>query len=176
MLSIKSLENAYEPISKEWNNLQRVYNECSNKMYKLKNIKTCMDKFVENGFCNDPFPKNYLYLSNKFEVEIALLQLKRDEVDKQMKLLWRDMEGVFKITSKNSKLKKITPLEKRNLEREICSICYEQHTIKQVVTTNCGHTFGKCCLTEMLGHNYDNEIDIVCPCCRNDRIEIVRYA
>lgn len=129
MLSIKSLEDAYEPISKEWNNLQRVYEQHSNKMYKLKNIKTCMDKFSANG-CRDPFPKNYLYLCEKFEVELAVLQLKKDEVDKKMKMLWVDMEWVFKITSKNSKLKKITPLERRNLEREICSICYEQHMIK----------------------------------------------
>lgn len=87
MLSIKSLEDAYEPKSKEWNNLQRVYNECSNKMYKLQNIKTCMDKFSANGFCDDTIPKNYLYLCEKFEVELAVLQLKIDEIDKQRKLL-----------------------------------------------------------------------------------------
>uniref|UniRef100_A0A6C0E3K3 RING-type domain-containing protein n=1 Tax=viral metagenome TaxID=1070528 RepID=A0A6C0E3K3_9ZZZZ len=176
MLSIKSLEEIYEPRSKEWDSLRLLYDECSNQIYRLQNIKRHMDKFTKNGFCDDPFPKNYLYLCNKFEVEIAILQVKRDEVDKQRKLLWRDMEGLFKITPKNSKLKKITPLAKRQLERELCSICYEQHTIKQLVTTNCGHTFGKCCLSEMLEHNYDNVVDMVCPCCRNDRMELIRYA
>ena len=62
MLSIKSLEDAYEPRSKEWNKLLRVYEHHSNKIYKLQNIKIHMDKFSANGFCDDGFPKNYLYL------------------------------------------------------------------------------------------------------------------
>ena len=69
----------------------------------------------------------------------------------------------------------ISKLQKRQLEREICSICCSEHNIKQLVTTNCGHTFGKCCFSNLLDYNYDNNIEIVCPCCRNDKIELIRY-
>jgi hypothetical protein len=114
-------------------------------------------------------------LKDKFELEIALLTIKKEELDNTMTKLWDEMEGLFKITKQKSKLKKISQLQKRQLERVTCCICYESHTVKQLVTTSCGHTFGKCCLSKMFEYNYDNYIENVCPCCRNNNIELTRY-
>jgi len=104
-----------------------------------------------------------------------MLELQSDEIDKSSNNLWRKMESLFKITKNNSKYKKITKIEKRRLERETCAICFEEHDIKQIVTTSCGHVFGKRCISQILEHNYDNDIDFKCPCCRNDKVELTRY-
>ena len=175
MFSDKSLENMYEPRSKEWNKLFRISEEYANKMYKMQNIHVNMKKFSKHGFCNDPLPSNYLHLCDKFEVEIAVLEIKRHDIDNKRRKIWDEMEGLFKITKQNSHLKKVSKLEKRRLEREICSICYESHSIKQLVTTSCGHTFGKCCLSRMIEHNYENGAQIMCPYCRNEHFKLTRH-
>uniref|UniRef100_A0A6C0ESV6 RING-type domain-containing protein n=1 Tax=viral metagenome TaxID=1070528 RepID=A0A6C0ESV6_9ZZZZ len=175
MFSLKSLGDTYDKYNKSWNSLLSRYKECSNTIYKLQNIKSHMKKFDKQGFCKDSFPSNYLRLCDKYEIEIAELEIRANDIDKNMQKLWDKMESIFKITKQNSKLTKITKLQKRQLERETCSICYEQHNIKQLVTTNCGHTFGKCCFSQLIDYTFDNCTDIVCPCCRNDKIELTRY-
>ena len=61
-----------------------------------------MKKFDKYGFCNYTFPSNYLVLCDKYEVEIAELEIKINDIDKNMQKLWDKMESIFKITKQNS--------------------------------------------------------------------------
>jgi hypothetical protein len=169
MLSHKLLSDSYNCLSNKWNRLRVIHYEISNKVYKIKNIKKIMQNL------SGDFPPNYDDLCKKNEIEIACLEIKLEELDKKMHDLWDEMENIFKITKKNSKLKKITKLEKKHLEKEICSICFEQHDVKQLVSTNCNHIFGKQCLNQLIVYNYDNCIETACPCCRNNKIEFTIY-
>jgi hypothetical protein len=175
MFSEKSICDEYDPLSKEWNTLLKKYEECSTKINKLEGIHGHMKKFSKYGFCNDPIPSTFLKLRQKYEVEIALLDIQKNDIDKKMKTIWDQMEGLFKITNQNSQLKKITKLQKRQLEREMCSICYDNHSITELVTTTCGHSFGKCCLSKWMEYNYENVLDTTCPYCRNTKFDLVRY-
>jgi len=169
MSSHKSLSCLYNDLSMKWNKLLNLHHEISNKIYKIKNIKKIMQKLSDN------FPPDYGHLCKKYEIELACLEIKLEEVDKKMHDLWNEMENIFKITKNNSKLKRIKKIEKKQLEKEICSICFEQHDIKQVVTTNCNHIFGKQCLHQLILYNFDNSIETTCPCCRNDKIDFTIY-
>ena len=175
MFSEKSTGDKYNPLSNEWNQLMQKYQACSNKIYKWKGIHVIMKKWDKHGSCNDPFPSSYLHLCEKYELEIALLDIQKDDIEKKMKSIWDEMEGLFHITSQNSRLQKISKTQKHRLEKETCSICYDTHPITKSVTTSCGHTFGKCCFSKMIEHNYDNAVETVCPCCRNPTFELIRY-
>jgi len=175
MFSNKAIEDAYEPLSKEWNQRLRLREEYETKLYKIKHIRRYMKKVAENHYCYPAYPI-HLHRWNQFEVEIAELEIQMSDIDKQTTQLWDQMEGVYKITDKNSRLTKISKRQKRQLERETCAICYESHSLKQLTTTSCGHTFGKTCLSKMMEYNYDNATDTMCPCCRNPAFELVRYS
>lgn len=42
-----------------------------------------------------------------------------------------------------------------------CSICLENHSHLDTITTNCNHTFGKVCINQWLNRNNS------CPLCRS---------
>lgn len=175
MLASKLIIEDYETLSKKWNKQRQEYYESTNKIDRMTNMRKFTEISFKGYFCEDMITSNFLYLRRKYEVELAILELKRHAIDKSRDKLWREMENLFKITKNNSKYKKISKIEKRRLERETCAICYEEHDIKQIVTTCCGHVFGKRCISKILVHNYDNYIDFKCPCCRNDKVDLTRY-
>jgi hypothetical protein len=175
MFSNKAIQDVYEPLSKEWNALLSINEKYSRKLDKIKHMTKYRKKYEKQGFNNDPLPSNYIGLCQKYDVEIADLEIQMADIDKHTTQLWDQMEGVYKITDKNSRLRKISRHKKRQLEKETCAICYESHSLKQLTTTSCGHTFGKTCLSKMMEYNYDNATDTMCPCCRNPAFELVRY-
>ena len=75
-----------------------------------------------------------------------------------------------------TKLQKITNKNKKQLELETCSICFDNHKINKMITTCCGHHFGRMCFAHYIDVNYENTNDIVCPLCRNDNLEyFIKY-
>jgi hypothetical protein len=177
MFSDKSIEDVYDPLSKEWNRRMAIDTKYNRKIDRIQHMSNRMKKYDKQGFNDDPFPySNYLGLCKKYEVELAVLEIQKDENRKISDKLWDQMNGVFQITDRNSRAKKITKRQKRELEKETCAICYDSHSLKQLTTTSCGHTFGKPCLSKMLEYNYDNWTENVCPCCRNAAFELVRYS
>jgi hypothetical protein len=55
-----------------------------------------------------------------------------------------------------------------------CGICMETHKMIDVCTTNCGHQFGRACLTKW--SNVENIFDRTrCPICRTDITEMTEY-
>jgi hypothetical protein len=164
-------------LDKKYKKINEVTYRMDQRIYKIQNMKKNMKEFDEylekKGPC-PPIP-NVTKLRQRNVIELSLLELDRDEIRKEEKQIEQQMEQVFKVNKENSHYKKITKPEKRRLEREICALCCEDHNIKQIVTTNCGHSFGKLCFSKMLEHNFDYDLTLRCPCCRNEPIELTRY-
>ena len=140
-----------------------------------KKLQLLDSKYEENyekfqrGETYPGFTDEYFDLKEKYAVEVALLEIKMKEIDIISDKLEKriDNPGTTFIND-NTRKKKIKNKEKKILEKEVCGICCEKHTVRQIVTTSCNHHFGKKCLSRYFDYNFDKCLEIVCPICRND--------
>jgi hypothetical protein len=106
----------------------------------------------------------------KYEVDI-LWEISCYYLDKFNKVMkydpkTKDFEELY-FTKKNTPLKKkITKTKKKQLESEVCSICLDTHTYKNVIQLNCSHVFGKVCFQKLLQRSEEKGCDSKCPLCR----------
>jgi hypothetical protein len=116
-------------------------------------------------------------LVKKYFVELTNLELLRDELGKKSDKLEKITDNIgVSFIHENSKMQKITNKNKKQLQRDTCSICCDSHKINKMITTCCGHHFGTYCFAKYIDINYDNNNDIVCPLCRNDKLEyFIKY-
>ena len=116
-------------------------------------------------------------LENKYYVELMNLHLQLDELGKKRDKLYKKTDNIgISFIHEYSKLQKITNKNKKQLERDICSICCDSHKFNKMITTCCGHHFGTYCFSKYIDVNYDKNNDIVCPLCRNDNLEyFIKY-
>jgi len=116
-------------------------------------------------------------LENKYEVELANLRSLYRELKKKDGKLDKKIDNIgITFIQENSKLQKITNKNKKQLEHNTCSICFDNHKINKMITTCCGHHFGTYCFSKYIDMNYENDNDIVCPLCRNDHIKyFIKY-
>ena len=111
-------------------------------------------------------------LENKYEVELANLRSLYRELGKENKKISKKTDNIGStFIHEYTKLQKITNKNKKHLELETCSICFDNHKINKMITTCCGHHFGRMCFAHYIDVNYENSNDIVCPLCRNDNLE-----
>lgn len=118
------------------------------------------------------YSKKRRRLEKKYYVELINLHILNDELDKKNKNLRKKKNNIgSSFIHEYSKLQKITNKNKKQLELETCSICFDNHKINKMITTCCGHHFGRMCFAKYIDLNFDNHNDIVCPLCRNDNLE-----
>ena len=187
MLSINDLEDKYEPLSDEWNSKRELMDEkrrTKNRRLGLKKWQEEVDRVYEEmeytgirDYSKIPdWPAHAGRLIIKNEIENAIAELEIEELEKECENMWKKMESILTINRDNTTFKKISKQEMRRLERETCAICYEEHNISQIITIgSCGHSFGKKCFTNIINHSYDHYCEIKCPCCRNEKIDMIRY-
>ena len=72
----------------------------------------------------------------------------------------------FYFTKKDIPLKTITKTKKKQLEIEVCSICLDTHTYKNMIQLNCSHIFGKVCFQKILQKAEEKGTHSKCPLCR----------
>lgn len=82
------------------------------------------------------------------------------------------MEHFHFITNENSTVKIITKAKARQIEKETCCICLDCHKTCQVITTQCGHIFGKRCFERIIKDKGDNAS---CPYCRKKDLQFTLY-
>jgi hypothetical protein len=145
------------------------HSELFKERYKMldKNYDENIEKFNRGEKYH--FNDEYFELKEKYAVEVALLEIKMKEINSiSSKYEKRAFNLTATFMNDNSKKKKINNKEKKILEKEVCGICCEKHTIRHIITTSCNHHFGKKCLSRYFDYNFDKYLEIVCPICRND--------
>jgi hypothetical protein len=85
------------------------------------------------------------------------------------------MDTIHHLTKKNCKVVCVKLCEIQQLEKEDCCICLTPHTWRDVVTTSCGHRFGKSCMEKLIEEKHAKECEIVCPLCRNNEVKFTIY-
>jgi hypothetical protein len=57
----------------------------------------------------------------------------------------------------------------------ICSICLEKHTYRELLTTSCRHSFGKECFHTLITTCINQYKNVSCPECRSSTFELRKY-
>jgi hypothetical protein len=61
---------------------------------------------------------------------------------------------------------KVIPSEQLNtVTEDRCGICLIQHTMRETITTNCRHHFGKYCFQSWIDMCKQQQKKVLCPCC-----------
>jgi hypothetical protein len=91
------------------------------------------------------------------------------------------MDQTHIITPTNHAVKRISRTKRRQLENELCSICLDTHSYRDIVRTSCGHIFGKCCFQNHLKalnkrNSGGDELMTCCPMCRSTKLSMTLFA
>jgi hypothetical protein len=205
MFSIKNLNNKnvesnqkFDYYYDEWCKTKKEYKKLSAKLQRTMNKYTHLSNYVgrlyEQWFTFDAITpadikndiKNKIskisHLMHKTLHETEVLNLELDinnacstiHANKFDKHLLK-IKTIHHITRKNSNVRSVSVMQQKDLESETCCICLETHTLKDIVTTCCGHTLGKSCFEEIIHKHYYADTEITCPLCRKQSLSFNIY-
>jgi len=87
-----------------------------------------------------------------------------------------EYDKLFTIDKKYCSTAHITRTKGKKLSDNCCSLCLENHDIKHMIRTSCGHYFGKSCFAEFVKHCfYEDKDKFKCPNCRCDEFSIQQF-
>jgi len=90
--------------------------------------------------------------------------------------IYCENDNLFIIDRKYCSTAHITRSKGKNLADNCCSLCLENHDIKNLIRTSCGHYYGKSCFSEFVKHCfYEDENKFKCPNCRCDEFSIQQF-
>ena len=150
-----------------WDYFYRLYDECDETIdiEKKKLLQIKMHQ-ISNKMARTVKENELL------DFEVGLILAYEDFYCKNINDAMNKMEHFHFITNENSKVKTITKAKARQIEKETCCICLDCHKICQVITTQCGHIFGKRCFERIIEDNGDNAS---CPYCRKRDLQFTLY-
>jgi hypothetical protein len=140
------------------------------KMILESNKEIYLLGLEKNGIFNNKLKS---ILIRKFLNSSMFLEISQYYLDKWNKVMkydpkTRDFEELY-FTKKNTPLKKtITKTKKKQIESEVCSICLDAHTYKNVIQINCSHVFGKSCFQKLSVVRKRKHFVVKCPLCRTE--------
>jgi hypothetical protein len=181
-ITYDKVDKIYRECDEKW---QQIYDNQKNniyqKIFRYLDLEQACKRDYEYYKIHGEYPpidyamlhgKKRIILEKKYEVELANLRLLIDESNKQKDKLCKKKDNIgITFIHEYIKLQKITNKNKKQLQRETCSICCDNHKINKMITTSCGHHFGTYCFAQYVDVNYEKLNDIVCPLCRNDNLE-----
>lgn len=199
MTTLSKLSEKRNDYHEEWNHHidehVRLTNQ-SNKIFrKLKRATNAyydhlfpysmslFDKWTET---DDPDIKNQMVriynIMSKRKREMMMLEYEMHILDEIDEIHLRGynkyndkIESLHTIRVENSKIRRISKAKMEQLEKEPCCICIELHKMKNIVSTCCGHIFGKSCFETLIKKQFQKESEIVCPLCRNPDLKYTLY-
>ena len=175
----------FQKYSKESDKLFRKLKRDTNKYYHLWDyFKRLDDEYEET---TDIEKKKLLRIKmDKISSKMAetkkrnkLLEFELDLIDDYVDFYHKGynkyndkFENFPYLTDENSNVKTITKAKVSQLEKEICCICLDCHKTRDIVTTQCGHIFGKKCFERIIDDKGDNTS---CPYCRKRGLQFTLY-
>ena len=175
----------YKNYSKKSNKLFRKLKRDTNKYYHLGDYHFRLS--CQYAFETDIEKKKLLHIkmdqiSSKMvrtKKENELLNFELDLIDdyedfyqKGYNVTMNKIDHFRYLTNENSKVKTITKAKVRQIEKETCCICLDCHKTYDLVTTQCGHTFGKRCFERIIEDKGDYSS---CPYCRKIGLQFTLY-
>jgi len=95
----------------------------------------------------------------------------RTKFSKKLKML----HHIKPENTSNCKIVHITKMKIQQLEKEDCCICLEPHKLKEIVTSSCGHTYGKTCFEHIVKKRLNSDKEPICPLCRSEVSKFAIY-
>ena len=141
---------------------------------------------LTNSLLVDPLVKNALeYIVTHSEIKFQELHQNKQIIEQQME---NEIQDILETTRKRKQEKeqkkeiKRQKLEEKGIPTDIqtkvvppdqldvftedrCGICLFQHTMRDTITTNCNHHFGKICFQNWVDTCKQNQRKLQCPCC-----------
>jgi hypothetical protein len=165
-LSLLNMISDYTSFNEETFAIQKRYLQLCNHNIAL-GIAMRFCNFTYDCFCSfddicqaiyDELKTQYSDMANEDEISVMLSE--------SIVIMDPDVavENQFRLTIEPLLLCLETSEELR--EEIYCSICLDNHTRMGVVTTNCGHEFGKTCMCAHLDHQLATYGHSTCPMCR----------
>lgn len=93
-------------------------------------------------------------------------------IDEHFEQMAEDVPNFVAPTETIKILKKVdveTPLE------DCCGICYENHTLVECSTTQCGHCFGATCFATWQNTRNNGHMALTCPMCMEKVTTLTKY-
>jgi len=91
-------------------------------------------------------------------------------------LIFCEYDKLFTMDKKYCSTAHITRTKGKKLADNCCSLCLENHDIKHMIRTSCGHYFGKSCFAEFIKHCFhEDEEKFKCPNCRCHEFSIQQF-
>jgi hypothetical protein len=184
--------NKSNSMHKEWKSKFSKLVRDTNKFYHLRSVKNDLynkrfdllehaNDFAEISKLERQIAKiGYLaaiaekdYKSQDFDM--LLFEDEHDFCDRIHRKASTKIDKLCYLTKKNCSVRKVSCSRQKSLENTECCICMENHTINDLMTTCCGHTFGKSCFETVLRKKHNGDNDVTCPLCRNSNISVVIY-
>jgi len=89
---------------------------------------------------------------------------------------WVNDDHLFTLDKKLCSTTKVTKSKGKKIEDNICSLCLENHDIKHLIKTTCGHYFGKQCFAALMKHRWSKDETIIsCPNCRSSQYSLEQF-
>lgn len=183
--------NEYDERMEVYKKMRKTCRDKRNKYYGLHQKHYKMwDKWFDAEEADD------VVLADKIKREMdklwqTILKTKREWQDLEFQIVVNDhildihdkmynkaldkMKKVCNIIKKKCCVRNITKSKMIKLENEECCICLEKHKIKDIMTTSCGHIFGKSCFEKILRNRYYKDLEMVCPLCRSLAVDVTIY-
>ena len=142
--------------------------------YNVKSAKM-LEEYKE--LRSKPESKQNDNIIHGLSIDFIILHIKLNELKSRLRKLKKKEQQFYKLSSRGAfQIKKVSNKTKKVIEKEGCSICFDNHKIKYMFTTKCKHHFGDCCFGKYVEHKLENSNNINCPLCRNNNIlPVVKY-
>uniref|UniRef100_A0A6C0HZ32 RING-type domain-containing protein n=1 Tax=viral metagenome TaxID=1070528 RepID=A0A6C0HZ32_9ZZZZ len=193
----RELSNAFDKEMELFNKHLHIYSIAFKRYKKMRNKCSHLLKYrstlYDEYYCeldrDDPkrelIHKKISKISNLLknaEHDAEVLHFELDILENNYEIHWlgynkldKKIESFISINEKNSKIRHVTKKKAKIIEDNGCSICLDNHKITGMVTTSCGHTFGKSCFEKTMKFNYYENNTICCPLCRKNNLEFAIY-
>ena len=113
-------------------------------------------------------------INQKKDIDDFICDIWSDTID-QMNI-YCEYDDLFTIDNKYCSTAHITRSKGINIADNCCSLCLENHDIKHLIRTSCGHYYGKSCFAEFVKHCfYEDEEKFKCPNCRCEEFSIQQF-
>jgi len=167
----------------EWTRYQNLYIPVWRKLWRDKRACDHLKKYHYSLFLQWLETENPETKKKMDAISTKMGKLKRkNEIVEWQLAIWDDYKDHYsKLLEKCQEedwKKDVNMIDRKRalaLEREPCCICFETHSLKDIMVTCCGHTYGQVCIETMIRKQKRKHQTPTCPLCRKSDMKFSLY-